>query len=571
MPIKVKQGGVYVDGTPFVKRGGAYVAGSVFAKVAGAYVAAGGGSAPSVTFLIPSNQTIFTVSVPNTITTSGDSTIDADGVSIGSASPSFAWTPGAVDLDVSLTVAGSPTSARKVAVAAANPLVTALSSWTATSVTVAGAQPDYSAGTSAYRVTATAGSAQHYVSRTPSPVMANTKTGFEITVKAGTNSRIMVYAALSAGNRKAIYDITSKQSFCDKMYIKEVEDMGNGFKRLWCGVADAQIATAVRVYHTNTFDPLTAATTTMAGTETFFALNPRMTDGPLPITNYQKCGFWQSGTTPYGAHRWTLTTEFNSSVADMGQAMYVDVLLPDSYSTLNDYRVVYLMPVETGIGTTLANELEVVHGLGLHNSMNCIFVRPYFMSGGNRTWGGVKNDGTMNHDAYISDMLPAFMDEFYSTIGTRESRSIVGYSAGGFAALTQAQRRPDVWGYCCAWDSPWTEPYTAFDQAQHFGTEAQYNVYHPYLNFTTYLASFDDKARLIVGGSYSFTDDTASMYAKLVTDLGNPLNNGGGNYATAITDADGKWWKLDKVETAHNFIAGWVTPAMTALQLLWAR
>ncbi len=565
MGVSIKVGGAYVPHQFALKQGGVYVAGAAAFKAAGVYVGAGGGGAPAASFVAPANQTIFTSGVSNTITTSSPSEVFADGVSIGTASPTLSWTPGAVDLDVSLTLASG--QARSLAVAAANPLVTALSSWTATSVTVAGAQTDYSGGTSAYRVTATAGSAQHYITRTPSPVMANQKTGFEITVKAGTNSRIMVYANLSAGNRKAIYDIASKQSFCDKMYVKEVEDMGNGFKRLWCGVADGQIATAVRVYHTNTFDPLTAATTTMAGTETFFALNPRMTDGPLPMTNYQKCGFWQSGTTPFGAQRWTLTTEFNSSVADMGQAMYVDVLLPDSYSTSNDYRVVYLMPVEAGIGATLANELEVVHGLGLHNSMNCIFVRPYFMVGGNRTWGGVKSDGTINHNAYISDMLPGFMDEFYSTIATREGRSIVGYSAGGFASLTQMNRRPDVWGYCMAWDCPLTSLYTDFDQAQHFGTEAQYNAYNPRTNFAS--ANWNDKARLVFGGSVTFGAGTAAMYSTLTTALGNPLNNGGGDYATTITDPAGKWWKLDKVEASHNFTSAWATPGFAALQTLW--
>lgn len=529
-----------------------------------------GTSAPS--FVLPANQTIFTVSAANTITASRDAEIYADGVSIGSASPSLSWTPASVDRDVTLeavdVVSSDPI---KVAVCEANAITTALTGWTQTNVATVGSQDDYSGGTSAYKVTASAGTAQHYITKTPSPVMTNAKTGFEITVKAGTNSKIILYFPWSSGNRKAIYDITSKQSFCELAYVKEVQDMGNGYKRLWCGIADSRVATGFRLYHTNTFDPLNSNTTTMAGTETFFALNPRITDGPLPLTNYQKCGFWESGTTGFGAKRWTITTEFNTSVTQMGQAMYIDVLLPDSYSIATQYRVVYLMPVEAANGTTQNNELEEVAALGLHNSMNCIFVRPYFQAGGNRTWGGVKNDGTINHDAYISEMLPGFMAEFYSVIDTREGRTIFGYSAGGFAAMAQSQRRPDVWGYCCSWDVPWTEAYAAYDQAQHFGTEAQYNLFHPYQNFASLKAAFTDKARLIVGGSFNFADDTASMYSRLVTELGNPLNNGGGDYATTITDTDGKWWKLNKTESAHDFITGWVTPAMSALQTLWSR
>jgi len=522
--------------------------------------------------LVPANQTIFTVSTANTITASSLSSIYADGSLIGTASPSLSWTPSVIDRDVSLqteNIAESPIT--KVAVCETNPLTTVLTGWTQTNVATVGGQTDYSGGTSAYKITANAGSAQHYITRTPSPAMANVKTGFEITVKAGTNSKIIVYITWSSGNRKAIYDIATKQSFCQLAYIKEVQDMGNGYKRLWCGIADPVVCTSVRLYHTNTFDPLNSNTTTMAGTETFFALNPRMTDGPLPLTNFQKCGFWESGTTAYGAKRWTLTTEFNTSVTQMDQAMYIDVLLPDSYSTATQYKVVYLMPVESGNGVTLNNELEEVAALGLHNSMNCIFVRPYFLAGGNRTWGGVKNDGTINHDAYISDMLPGFMDEFYSVDDTREGRSIFGYSAGAFAALTQAQRRPDVWGYVCVWDAPWTSAYTAFDQAQHFGTEAQYNLFHPYQNFAALKAAFTDKARLIVGGSVTFSSDTSSMYSRLVTELGNPLNNGGGDYATTITDTNGKWWKLNKTESAHDFTPNWVTPAMSALQTLWNR
>ena len=119
-----------------------------------------------------------------------------------------------------------------------------------------------------------------------------------------------------------------------------------------------------------------------------------------------------------------------------------------------------------------------------------------------------------------------------------------------------------------AWDVPLTAAYAAFDQSQHFGTEAQYNAFNPYTHFDE--NNWNNRAKLVFGGAFTYDSDTQLMFAKLSTLLGNPKNNGGGDYATTITDPGGLWWKLYKnPESAHNFISGWVTPGMSALGVLW--
>lgn len=514
----------------------------------------------------PADQTIFTTGVANTITASFSTTIFADSVSIGTAAPSLSWTPGSVDYDVDLqsNLSGPVT---KVAVAAANGMNQTITGWTKTGVTVSAGATDEVGGTSAYLVTCSAGAGNHMINSSPSPVMVNNETGWEVLLKAGTISKFAFYDT-NVDNKIAYIDIATGESQCSKLACKIVQDYGNGWKRLWLRSMDDIVGqtklNTMRIYAVSAFGSLSFTAT---GAETFYVRRPRSIDGPLPLRPYQKSGIRRNGSTAYGAERWTLTTPHNRNIADMAQtsAVHIDVLLPASYTTSKTYRVVHLMPVES-VPASYADELSVINSLGLHNSLDCIFVRPTFYQC--RTWGGIKSDGTYDHEAFISSLMVGLVDEFYSTVGTAESRSIVGYSAGGFAALIQANRNPDIWGYCLAWDVPLTAAYAALDQSQHFGSEAQYNAFNPYTHFET--ANWATKAKLVFGGSYTFDSDANLMFAKLQSELGNPINNGGGDYATTVTDPNGKWWKLYKnPESAHNFIPGWVTPGMAALGVLW--
>jgi hypothetical protein len=47
---------------------------------------------------------------------------------------------------------------------------------------------------------------------------------------------------------------------------------------------------------------------------------------------------------------------------------------------------------------------------------------------------------------YLSDEVPAFVDERYPTLATREHRGLAGKSSGGYGAMVVPMLRPDAWG-----------------------------------------------------------------------------------------------------------------------------
>lgn len=532
---------------------------------------AGGGAVSASEFTTPADFSIFTVSTANAITLDQDAEVFADGVSIGeTTAKSLSWTPGAVDLDVTLTAGDA--DPLTLAVADANGLSQTLTGWSATNVTMTGSQTDPDGGSTAYRMTCSAtASAQHYITATASPAMANNYTSGEFWFKPGTETHVGIRQT-AVVQHEAWYELATGQANCNRASLKVVESRPDGWKRFWWRMQDDTAAnskaSAVRLYLTDNF----SSNSVTAGTETGFFWKPRMVDGPLPLTPYMQCGFRRNGSTAYKAETWIVTTPWNRGMDDMAVTnVQVDVLLPTTYDPGNSYKVVHLMPVEQDRGSSLNNELEEIEALGLHDSMDCIFVRAAYYQ--TRTWGGIKTDTTRNHDNFISKMLVEFVDEFYSTVGTAASRCIMGYSAGGFAAFAQFQRYPDVWGYCIAWDSPWAVAYGTYDEADHFGSEAQYNAFNPYQQLAATKTGYSDSCRLIIGGSATFDASTQAMFTALTTELG-ASKNGTGDYDTTITNAAGKWWRVYKDQSgigapAHNFLSEWVTPALSALEGLW--
>jgi hypothetical protein len=523
----------------------------------------------------PSDQTVFTNGAANTITANRTVAVTADGASIGTANPSLSWTPGAVDLDVDLSIGNGVT--RKVAVAATTNVSANLTTWTAGNVSVTANTADYAGGTSAYRVrsTSNANVAHFLLSAAPSPANANTKSCLEFIARPSSSSVMpyLVFTTAASGNRNAIWAASTAQSSSAKTYFYPVEDMGGGWYRYWAGIADGQNATSLQLFLTNTLDIATAGTCTLTTNDYVDISHVRMVDGLLPFYGRQKSTFWQNGTASVvGATRWQVGTEFYDSASQWGGslglgAVFLDVLVPDTYTTSKSYRWILVNPVEANPfpAGTYANELQVLKDLDVHNTMDCIIVRPY----GTRSWGGVKNDGTLDHDSFFSVMIPAFMEATHSVSRNREARTIMGYSASGFAALTQLNRRPDVWGYCVAWDCPVSAAYAAFDQNFFFGTEAQYNAYNPKTHFAA--AGWSDRARLVFGGYNTFQTDTTDMYTVLESGIGTPINNGGGDYATTVTNSTAKWWKVHAGAPTHDFLSEWVSPAMTGLAYLWSR
>jgi hypothetical protein len=72
-----------------------------------------------------------------------------------------------------------------------------------------------------------------------------------------------------------------------------------------------------------------------------------------------------------------------------------------------------------------------------------VFVDAWTAVGGSQF---LNSSGIGRYMDYLSDEVPAFVDERYPTLAAREHRGLAGKSSGGYGAMVVPMLRPDVWG-----------------------------------------------------------------------------------------------------------------------------
>lgn len=183
----------------------------------------------------------------------------------------------------------------------------------------------------------------------------------------------------------------------------------------------------------------------------------------------------------------------------------VEVLLPDDYDENKEYRVLYLLPVETGEGRRFGDGMKVARSLGLHNRYDLIVVAPTFDV---MPWfGNHATDPQIRQEDHMVDTVVPFIDSHYSTTGRTEGRFLLGYSKSGWGALTLILRNSEVFGYAASWDAPlmFTEAqFGAWGTADNFGTAEAMAAFLPSELICKRAEPFKDRTRLVVTGLNKF-------------------------------------------------------------------
>ncbi len=242
-----------------------------------------------------------------------------------------------------------------------------------------------------------------------------------------------------------------------------------------------------------------------------------------------------------------------SSTTQQG-ANPVEILLPDSFGKDKDkrHRVLYVLPVETGLGGRYGDGMKEIRKLDIHNKYDVICVYPTFDT---LPWYANHFHNQQRwHAAYIKEVVVPLIDKQYPTLATPQGRLLLGYSKSGWGAFSLLLRHPDVFGAAAAWDSPfsqtdyakwptqgWTDP---------FGSEERFRQHCPMLLLESRAKDFKDgPPRFVLLGNANFKKDTAAMHEKMAT-LGIPH----------IHD--------DTLNVKHDWHSGWVGPAVEHLMKL---
>jgi enterochelin esterase family protein len=133
------------------------------------------------------------------------------------------------------------------------------------------------------------------------------------------------------------------------------------------------------------------------------------------------------------------------------------VYLPPQYDGEKAFPSVYCLTGFTGRGKMLLNDsafspnlaerMDRLISAGKIKPMIAVMPDCFTYYGGSQY---INSGATGNYEDYLIDEIVPFVDKNFRTIANRNSRAVMGKSSGGYGALVNAMRHPDVFGLCAS-------------------------------------------------------------------------------------------------------------------------
>lgn len=253
------------------------------------------------------------------------------------------------------------------------------------------------------------------------------------------------------------------------------------------------------------------------------------------------------------------TQQFSVRSACVRGEQTVEVLLPTRCDPSRRYRVLYVLPVNPGLGGRWGDGLQVLRATGLHDHYGLIAVTMTFAR--DPWYGAHATDPALRQEAYVRDVVVPLVDERYPVLPGPAGRLLLGFSKSGWGSVCLLLRNPDVFGCAVSWDAPLlldADDFHLWALAEVFGTREQFLAYRPTVAAEATADRFRDRPRLAILGHQAFgnregcppsTTHTVGFHEHL-TALGIPHTF------------------HDAILAEHSWHADWLTPAVHHLLAL---
>ena len=159
----------------------------------------------------------------------------------------------------------------------------------------------------------------------------------------------------------------------------------------------------------------------------------------------------------------------------------LEVLLPDDYSPGKKYRVVYMLPVNTGTTGPWGSSIVEAKKANLQNSYDMIFVAPAYDT---QPWfGNNPAHPETRQDTYMLDVVVPFIDKEFSTVAEAHGRLLIGFSKSGLGAWQLFLMHLGVFEQVAIFDSyqgqPTQEQWKTWGFIDTYGTRETFDTYDP--------------------------------------------------------------------------------------------
>jgi predicted transcriptional regulator len=224
------------------------------------------------------------------------------------------------------------------------------------------------------------------------------------------------------------------------------------------------------------------------------------------------------------------------------------VLIPTNPAAGVAHNFLYVLPVETGVGSSFGDGMDTMAALDAEDQYNLTIIEPSFSD--DPWYADNPNDPNLQYETFMTSELVPWVTANLSTTGT-EQNWLIGFSKSGIGGQDLLLKHPDLFQLAASWDFP--ADMSAYDEygsssADNYGTDANFQANYRLTSafLDAHKAPFMTNNRIWIGGYYAFQTDV-SDYDALLTSEG-------------IQHTLGPMQPI-----AHTWDSGWVPAALAAL------
>ncbi len=236
-----------------------------------------------------------------------------------------------------------------------------------------------------------------------------------------------------------------------------------------------------------------------------------------------------------------------SSIHQAGET-HIRVLAPSGVASEQRYPVVFLLPVEPGLGQQWGDPFEALVAVEGLEELPCFFVSPTFDA---LPWyADHPTNPALQQEAYFLETVLPYVERRYPVRGDSGGRFLIGFSKSGWGAWTLLLRHSDTFAAAVAWDAPMmVDRPNVYGMGPIFGTEARFREYQVTALLAGAGESFkrDGLPRLFLLGEGNFAEEHRSVH-RLMQTMG--IRHG----------------YQDRPRRRHHWESGWLPDAVRAIQ-----
>ena len=223
---------------------------------------------------------------------------------------------------------------------------------------------------------------------------------------------------------------------------------------------------------------------------------------------------------------------------------HLRVLVPDKDGR-DRFRLLYVLPVEAGLGTHWGDAVAEIQQLDLHNRFGLVCVYPTFSD---LPWyADHPSETSIAQETYFLKAVVPLAEKLHGRNVKPKDRLLVGFSKSGWGAFSLLLRHQDRFGRAAAWDAPlMMDAPGKYGSGPIFGTPENFRKYELTRLLRADASAWKETPRLIHLGYGNFRSEHV-------------------RFESLLNELDVSHVHVSGPKRKHAWGSGWLEPAVQQL------